>query len=200
MKLGKMKYRGLAVFDIDGVLADFEERFCESFGDGYRHIYSLEARYPSVDPQLVEEFVNNPENYRDLTPIFGGNLLLTQVKLRGYYIVLMTSRPRTLKNVTVDWLKIYNVHYNELVFSRNKVETLREFAAMNASLPLKLFVDDSVSTLERVKKEYPIGSVVCLAWGQPWNEGYYPRLRYNEEAMKVEANVGNGKWKWIWEK
>ena len=196
----KMKYRGLAVMDIDGVLCDFETEFCEAFGYDNRNLYSLEARYPKTDPDLVKEFVNNPENYRNASPIFGGNLLLNQLKSRGYYVLLLTSRPRMLKKVTIDWLKKYNIHYSELYFAQNKVEAMRDWHSINRELKLQIFVDDAVSTLKSVALDYPIGSVAFLAWGQPWNEGYYPRLRYNEDTFQVEANMGNDEWKWIWEK
>jgi len=195
-----MKFRGLAVFDIDGVLADFEERMCEAFGYDNREMYRLEDRYPELDRGLIEEFSNSPENYRDLTPIFGGILLFTQIKLRGYYCVLATSRPRTLKSVTVDWLNRYNVRYEELIFTGNKVETIKDIESINADLSLKFSIDDSVSVLEKVQNVY-MNSVPVLAWGQAWNQGYYPRLRYNENRMKIEAQVGEGSnWKWIWEK
>ena len=47
MKLGKMRYRGTIAVDIDGVLADFEKKFCEDFGEDNRHLYSFYGRYPN---------------------------------------------------------------------------------------------------------------------------------------------------------
>ena len=193
------KYRGLAVLDIDGVLADFEEGFCEAFGYSNRDLYSLEERYPDADQGLLKEFVENPLNYKDLAPIFGGVLLLNQLYSRGYYILLMTSRRKELKTVTFDWLKKYNIPFQELYFSCNKQEGINDFLALHGNLELQIFVDDSVSTLRAVERG-AADRVPFLAWGQPWKEGYYPRLRYNESAFKVEANVGDGTWKWIWEK
>lgn len=188
-----MKKQKVAIFDVDGVLANFEEAFCEAFGNKNRHLYSLSARYPEVDPDLIKEWVNDEENYRHLNPIFGGITLLNQVKARGFRIVLLSSRPRHLEKVTNDWLHLYNVpHDNCFLVGRDftKAEWMRDTKG------LQLFVDDSVSELVEMKEMFP--ETICLAWAQPWNDGYFPRAIYDKENMKIMVNMGDNVWKWIW--
>ena len=179
MKLGKMKYRGTIMVDIDGVISDFEGKFCEDFGNNNRHLYSFEGRYPEIDPELIREYVGNPENYVDLAPIFGGLLFCRQAHLRGWYVLLMTSRDKKLREVTKSWLSKYSVVYHELLFSRNKREAVADFDALHPEYPVSIVVDDSVSVLNSMPKKY------CVAWWQIWNKGYYPHMSYSEADMKL---------------
>ena len=171
MKLGKMKYRGTIAVDIDGVLADFEKKFCEDFGTDNRHMYSLEARYPDLDPELIREYVDNPENYTDLEPIFGGLLFIRQAAHRGWYILLVTSRGKHLQEVTRNWLDSYGAQYHEIMFSKKKYESIRDWDRINPDKPVAIVVDDSVSVLESMPEKY------CVAWDSLWNIEFYPRIR-----------------------
>lgn len=179
MKLGKMKYRGTIAVDMDGVLSDFEEKFCEGFGTSNRHLYSLEERYPEVDPTLIREFVANPENYKDLAPIFGGLLFTRQAHSRGWYILIVTSRDKSLREITRNWLARYGVVYNEIMFAKNKKEAIADYDAINPTRKVKIVVDDSVSVLNSMPDKY------CVAWAQEWNIGYYPNLYYDHKQMKI---------------
>lgn len=183
MKLGKMLYRGTIAVDIDGVLANFEGKFCEDFGDENRHLYSLEDRYPQLDPQLIREYVSNPENYRDLEPIFGGALFCHQAKQRGWKVLLLTSRGRATKEVTVSWLKKYSIEYDDLFFAKNKLDGLEDYNALNPTQKVSVVVDDSPNVLNELYPYY-----YTVAWSQPWNNN--PRCGhglswYDFENMKI---------------
>lgn len=179
MKMPKIKYRGTIMVDIDGVIADFEGKFCEDFGDDNRHLSKLESRYPNLDPGLIREYVGNQENYVDLAPIFGGLLFCRQAYQRGWYVLLMTSRDKKLREVTKSWLSKYSVVYHELVFSRNKREAVADFDALHPEYPVRIVVDDSVSVLESMPEKY------CVAWQQEWNLDYYPAMKYSSTSMKI---------------
>lgn len=185
MKLGKMKYRGTICCDIDGVIADFEGKFCEDFGNDNRHLYELESRYPNLDPELIREYVGNQENYVDLAPIFGGILFCRQAHQRGWYVLLMTSRDKKLREVTKSWLSNYSVVYHELVFSRNKREAVADFDALHPEYPVSIVVDDSVSVLNSMPEKY------CVAWWQLWNDGYCPCMNYSPMDMKLMLRTSN---------
>jgi len=179
MKMGKMKYRGTIVVDIDGVIADFESQFCNAFVHENRDMYSLEDRYPKTDPELIREYVANPENYKDLAPIFGGLLFCRQAYQRGWYVVLMTSRGKHLQEVTRNWLAMYGAVYHELQFTSDKREAILDFDRLHPDYPVKIVVDDSVSVLNSIPEKY------CVAWEQPWNEKFYPSMRYSESKMQL---------------
>lgn len=179
MKFGKMVYRGTIAVDIDGVLADFEGKFCEDFGYKNRHIYKLGDRYPDLDRDLILEYVQNPSNYVDLAPIFGGLLFTRQAHTRGWYILLVTARDRSLREVTKNWLAKYSVVYHELYFAKNKREAIQDFDALNPTRKVAIVVDDSVSVLESMPEKYGI------SWWQEWNIGYHPSMWYESGKMKL---------------
>ena len=196
------KYTATAVLDVDGVLADFESAACEAFGYKNRHLYDFSQRYPQYDPGLIEEWVNLEDNYHNLSPIFGGILLFQQLKSKGFYTILMTSRGEHLRAVTESWLRLYNLKPDNLIFEKDKanlIYELNEEADVVFGRPnITLFVDDSVSQLQAVKKLNP--SVTCLAWGQEWNTEWFPRLRYEGVNYLIQANIGDGNWKDMWSK
>lgn len=179
MKMGKMKYRGTIVVDIDGVLADFESKFCEDFGNKNREMYKLETRYPYTDPELIKEYVNNPENYKDLAPIFGGLLFIRQAAYRGWNVTLVTSRGIHMREVTRNWLSKYGAVYHDLIFSSDKRETVLSLDRVYPYRPVAIVVDDSLEVLRSIPEKY------CVAWEQPWNEVFYPSMRYDEDRMKL---------------
>ncbi len=196
--MGQTKKQKVVIFDCDGVLADFEEAFCEAFGNKNRHLYDLTKRYPEVDRDLILEWVNDEENYRHLNPIFGGITLLNQLKSRGYIIGLVTARPNSLRKLTIEWLRLYNIDYDFLdTGATHKAELLNDFYQHSDS-EISMVIDDSDDILIKTKKLLP--NTVCLSWAQPWNDGYFPRAIYDREKMKIMVDMGDGNWKWIWSK
>jgi predicted methyltransferase len=190
-------YRGSVVFDIDGVLADFEGAFCQTFGEYNRHLYGLEQRFPENLSKSIQNFVESPESYTDLSPIFGGIVTLNQFKQRGYHILIVTGRDKSLRGVTRKWLSRYNVHYNDLYFSNNKLESIKDFQHVRSNLKVQYIIDDSVEVLDTVSDGL---GIPALAWEQEWNKHYTPRIRYDQELMKVVGTKDGTNWYPIWEK
>lgn len=167
-------------FDLDGCIFDFEYDFCTKFGTNNRHLSNLEERYPEVDPELIQEFVDSPETYKDLLPIFGGITFVRIAQSLGFGIIFLTSRPEKAFKVTRQALKYYELNYNNLVFTKDKAEFVEKFNTVG-NLKIRMMVDDIPANLEKL----PSG-VVGMCWEQPWNVGKYPRARYNATKMVVE--------------
>lgn len=196
MKIRQL-YRGSVVFDIDGVLADFEGAFCQTFGDNNRHLYSLEQRFPENLTKSVYNFIVSLESYTDLSPIFGGIVALNQFRQRGYHILIVTGRDKSLRDVTKKWLSRYNVHYNQLYFAKNKLEAIKDFEFVHPNLKVQYIIDDSVEVLDTVSDGL---GIPALAWEQEWNRHYFPKIRYDQELMKVVGTENGTSWYPIWEK
>lgn len=175
------KYNKTLAIDIDGVLADFEGEFCDRFGTDNRWYADLPSRYPRVDPELIDEFINSPATYKDLAPIFGGVLLVNQARERGWYILLLTSRPEYLAEITRIWLEGYRVEYNDLWFTDDKQASVAKHNRLYPGRRIWCQIDDIVTNLGK--------SPVGVAWEQPWNTGYYPRASYNEKTMEIDLNL-----------
>ncbi len=178
-------YKGTVFMDMDGVMADFEGGFCDAFGYDNRNLSNLADRYPNVPKDLIDEFVSTRENYESLLPIFGGAVLLPSIlKQRGHYVVILTSRPKHLAEVTKEWLEGYSIEYNEIWYASKKGIAIQEFNEMYPGRKGFLLIDDIVSNFRNL----PDG-VQQLVWEQPWNEGYFPRMRYNDEKMRLEVKT-----------
>ena len=192
----KRNYKYTIAVDIDGVLADFEGEFLDRFGYANRHMNSLSARYPETDVELIKEFVNSPSTYERALPIFGGLVaLLGGAKANGFYVLLITSRPKHLAEVTKEWLEGYEAQYDEIWFSQAKSVAIQEYNEMYPHRKIILLVDDIIENV----LELPEGTT-GVVWEQPWNDGYYPRARYSEELMRVEIKpTETSDWKSFWE-
>lgn len=190
-------YRGSVVFDIDGVLADFEGAFCQTFGDNNRHMYNLMDRFPRNLSESILNFIESPESYSDLSPIFGGIVALNQFKQRGYHILIVTGRDKSLREVTRKWLYRYHVRYNDLYFSKNKLEAIKDFQHVHPNLKVQYIIDDYVPVLDTVSRGL---GIPALAWEQEWNSGYFPRIKYDQKLMKVVGTENGTNWYPIWEK
>jgi len=180
------KVKQYAVVDIDGCLADFEGEFCERFGSENRHLVDLRWRYPNISPDLIDEFIESPETYRDLVPIFGGLYLVSSFRKAGYGIILMTSKPPAAYKVTEHWLKSYYIFHDELIFTKDKRTAIDIWNKSHQDGNISIMVDDLLINFSLVP-----GNVNQYLWDQPWNSNgtinqQVPRLRYNEENMRLE--------------
>jgi hypothetical protein len=79
------------------------------------------------------------------------------------------------------WLESYDVQYNELWFSRNKGLDIQDFNRMYPSRPVLALIDDIPANFDQLTD-----GVIGIAWDQQWNQGYFPRMQYNEERMQIE--------------
>ena len=173
-------YRGIVVFDLDGVLADFDGAFCDAFGYDRREEYHLRKRYPE-HADTVSEWVNEPKNYIDLAPIFGGVVWMNQCIGAGYYVAIVTARHINLPIITEAWLDKYNIRPHTIVHATNKPNAINDLSE-NLNLPVILFVDDSIENLKQVGEE--IGCE-CAAWASPWNVDWRPLAWYDPDRMAV---------------
>jgi phosphoglycolate phosphatase-like HAD superfamily hydrolase len=185
------------VFDIDGVLADFEGSFVENFGAENREWVDLIKRYPSLD-DIIDPFIQDPDTYADLNPIFGGILLLHQALERGFQVVIMTSRPRSSWRVTEEWLVKYRIQYNEIIFTSDKTGAITNYNQTHQDKVVVL-VDDLRPNVETLPK-----GVRGLLWEQPWNSNINltqnnPLVRYNWDTFQVEVKTDiMSTWKPFW--
>jgi len=190
----KTRYNKTIVLDIDGVIANFEEEFCERFGCENRHLYNLEQRYPD-QADLINEFVNAESTYEHLVPIFGGTLLTRQAYYSDWYVLLMTSRPRHLAQITKEWLEGFHIPYHEMWFANQKAAAIEDYNKMYPRRQAIRFVDDSPKAAVEVSRVY---GMITYVYDQPWNQDVFPRVRYNENDMRLECRGAATPWFDLW--
>lgn len=105
------RYKGLAFFDIDGVLSN------------------CEWRLPFVENNDLDGFYA-PENIIKDEPIWQGIDLLNLFRQQGYKILITSARRESCREATMEWLKRYGVDFidPEDIYLRADKDHRRAFA------------------------------------------------------------------------
>ena len=169
--------KSFVVFDIDGVLADFEgdlvSKLVDTFGisgKANRHFYEMEDRFYGRNDILdtAEYFMDYPPFYRSIEPIYSAIQFAKDLMQSGLGVMYLTSRPRGTEAFTRMWLQKHTWNYSGsmgVFFAENKADFL-------ADIDVEFVVEDSPAHIQALKNAGK--SVFC--WSQPWNEGIFPRL------------------------
>lgn len=185
------------VLDIDGVLADFEGSFCESFGKDKRHLVKLDARYPNKSKEIIE-FVQDPNTYTDLRVLPLGRQIALWINKRGYRIEMVSSRPHSAFKITLHWLTSNGIPFDSIYVddSEPKVGEIEQINPIFA-------IDDLGEVAEKLAK---VGIPTILI-SQPWNQLFirkYPRIskfrqflyRFQQisgDAYDTQESIGSGR-------
>lgn len=143
----------LAVFDIDGVLADVTHRLAHVTG-GHRDWPAFFAA-AAADPALLP-----------------GIAMVHQAQDAGRLVVYLSGRPEHLRATTLEWLRDNGLPPAELVLRPDgdhspavsfKLARLREIAT---TFVIALLVDDDEQVVTAVRRHDPplVGSVVLADW------------------------------------
>lgn len=158
------------VVDVDGVLADFEGSFCETFGYERRELVSLESRYPEHARKIVE-FINDPFVYKALKPLQIGLDIINYLNELYMDIHIVTGRPFGTEGVTRRWLDTHNIKFHSLTVDKSKTGRI-------ALLKPLFAVDDLFSVHNAL-----LGSKVpVILVSHPWNN-------YKGEDLRRISNL-----------
>lgn len=118
------------VFDIDGVILDFVSAFCEVCrANGYDLTYRAITQYHmgrvlGIHGEEFKRLLSLTHNSGLIEPYSGAVAGLADVRAEGSVITLVTGRPESVRETTVETLLHAGVAYDQLAFSRpgRKVE------------------------------------------------------------------------------
>lgn len=170
--------------DIDGVLAEYAEAFCDwvwlkhmAVGAG-----AITPRHPDVNTlNLAEvlglsgaEYIQLKREWREsgmkahLPVVEGAKEFLSTLKEAGYTIVLLSARPykehKRIFSDTMEWLNTNGLEHDAILFDEHKNERLlREYGAER----IEFFVEDN---LEQANAIASCGVNVYLL-DKPYNRG-----------------------------
>jgi len=168
----------LVAMDIDGVLADFENKLVNVLWSEFdypaankRHLFSLEARFKD-HPEILSRallYVNTPNFYRKLEPIQPMIEFVDELVELGFGVMFLTSRPSTHEEVTRRWLERNLANYKKTTGLFVGVENKADFLL---DVMPDFLVDDNPAEILRCKQ---VG-VPGLCYEQVWNLGVFPRI------------------------
>lgn len=144
--------------DIDGVITDetggyerniWHHYLCDYLGkevNKKEDIYNIYHAY-DIEKSVIDNFLkNNLENiYKDLIPLKGAQKVLKNLKNKKFDIILISAREEKYREVTSRWLSYYNIKYDKLVLSKDKVPYAKKEG-------IELFIEDDQSNAEDFKK------------------------------------------------
>lgn len=145
--------RDVAVFDVDGVLADVSHR---------RHF--IEGR---------RDWAGFFAAARDDTPLAPGIELARAARDKGLHLVYLSGRPEHLRQVTLEWLQQHGVPDGELLLRPERDRSpatglkLRLLRRLGRTARIVFFVDDDSDVVHAVRQTKPAvvqGECVVADW------------------------------------
>jgi phosphoglycolate phosphatase-like HAD superfamily hydrolase len=150
---GNVPLADVAVFDVDGVLADVSHR---------RHFISGRRNWPAFFAAA-----------RDDAPLATGIELVRAAHDRGLQLVYLSGRPERLRAVTIDWCRQHAVPEGQLLLRPDRDRSpatdlkLRLLRQLTAAHPIVFFVDDDTEVVDAVRQADPAlvhGECVVADW------------------------------------
>ncbi len=176
-------------FDLDEVVVDLTNPLAELTNKHYNlklsqesfRIYNFKTNIytgnPKINKEIIEfliQYANDAEFQFKSKPYVGSVETINYLKGLGHTIYFITSRPVENTNLTEEWLRKYNIPYDELIVLGHGVEK----GPIGKSNRLDFFLDDRISHLESMLKYKRNWSVGLFIIDRPWN-------RYSEEFNRV---------------
>lgn len=181
------------VFDIDGVLADFEGRLVEALvaefgglGSLNRHMFSLKERFKN-HPKVLQralQYVDDPNFYYGIERNSAACDFAADFMEDGFGVMYVTSRPRTHEAFTRRWLQKNTVGYGKSLGLFCGISNKADFLG---DVPVQFLIEDNPEEITRCK-----GLLIpVINWWQPWNSEHFPRLFESESEIMVQQSEDN---------
>tara|TARA_A100001011_G_scaffold380815_1_gene448580 strand:- start:2708 stop:3628 length:921 start_codon:yes stop_codon:yes gene_type:complete len=169
----------VVIVDMDDVLTEFRQGFADWLGENYNleiDVYSKEYYFITalnkldLNPEAVfYEFVNKG-GFRNLDVVDGSIEMLDNLKKQGYWIQLLTARPKENLKCFYDtfyWLKNNSISFDAVDFSTEKFRWCARSKYYDKD-KIVAAIDDAPKHIV----DYAKHGIVC----------YYPRKNYNLEV------------------
>ena len=173
----------VAVFDIDGVVADTGKAIIEiiqkDLGKSWIALEDITEYDINKLSWLSEEEVkylvicfNQPEFYLSLSPLDGAQKAIQTLKDADWKIIFLTARPKFLYNVTYYWLKFHNFPFDELIICQ-ALEKPKYCERLNQSV----LIEDRPDIINEIARRHP--HIRLFVFNQPWNKNVKVGIRVN---------------------
>ena len=166
---GAAERTDVAVFDVDGVLADVTHR---------RHFIEGRRNWPAFFAAAADD-----------TPLATGIELARAAGERGLDLVYLSGRPEHLRAVTVEWLRDHDVPDGQLLLRPQRDRSpatdlkLRLLRRLTTTRRIVFFVDDDTDVVDAVRSANPTlvhGECVVADW-QPGGARARRALRHAQQ-------------------
>ena len=155
-KLNEKKWNGgpVAIIDMDDVIAEFRQTFAYWLEEKYKisidvgsdeYYFISELSTLDVNPEKVFENFMLDGGFEKLPTVQWAKEFLTLLRKKGYWIQLLTARPKEKLNCLYDtfsWLKINDIPFDRIDFSTEKFRWCAKSEYYDSGA-IKFAIDDS---------------------------------------------------------
>lgn len=193
-------------FDLDEVIAQMAQRALDHLNEVFECEYSFNAlrsfqfncntfsEVPEEQDAAIDCLMWAIEDHYSIInvkPYEDAVKSLRMFKKQGHKIIIVTKRPKNLKDVTHDWMHKNNVPYDKLILTDHAPKS-----SVIGNLKLDCFVDDLESNLIDLYKAQSRWKKGLLLMTRPWNENnpidVYKFTRVNNWVdIKNKLSIGN---------
>jgi uncharacterized HAD superfamily protein len=171
-------------FDIDGVVADIPQTMIDHVNEKYglNHTVDILIHHDISKNRYVEDEELNTEIIQSIRDnIFGSDDALLNVEpypdavgtlisfKRRHNVYFITSRSRDTKDVTIGWLRKFNLPFDAVHFMGASRDVKSSKGMMGRSLNLDFYVDDQNKHLEEMYKYKARWYKSPALFERPWN-------------------------------
>jgi uncharacterized HAD superfamily protein len=189
-------------FDLDSVICDCDKFIDDLLKDKFNLYLDWDNDFICYDfmknPHLTKyiaeyltESIDNGTMFINSKPygdVCGG---LDLLKKEDLCIDIITSRPHDKENITINWLKKYNITYDDIYFSK-----CRNKRYLVCDLNMKAFVDDRFDILNMMLEECGSLPYGLMVMDHPWNRKFHnehvDRVYSFMEACETIVKYKNG--------
>lgn len=112
--------------------------------------------------QIFRQF--NTGRLRDAKLMPGAAETISQLAKDGWNIFICTARTKSTEAITIDQLSEYGIYYDELIFTKDKVQYANRLDA---------FIDDNGNTATAMAE----AGITSILFDHPWNKTFNVPLR-----------------------
>ena len=177
--------------DIDGVIVDADTQFRKYMKKLFKRdfprskvkCYKYEEcfEFTEYEFETLYSLFSDEDLWMGMRPVNGAANAL-KILSKENNLIIITSRPLKVKEVTIKWLKKYNIPYNEIHFALDKKDQLAD----KLEYQFDYFLEDHPNFAIKLAD---LGMEVLL-FSYPWNKSVnrHPKIRRVsgwDEALKI---------------
>ena len=173
------------VLDIDDTVTDFVSHLCHIHNTRNKTQYCREDLLEWRMPQELKDTFKKYEEYLYVSAPALPRVKdkISQLKKKGYGILLMTARDEDFRKQTEFNLDLNGIQYDELFFNKNKALKINR---LSEEYDIVIFADDKVSTVNKVKERTDVKKVYIINMPSNKNSELLPGIVRINNLNEIE--------------
>ncbi len=179
-------YKPAIGIDIDGIIGDSDKTFRKyinkKFGFTLKRSDITKFMYEDIlliPKSKMKEFwkeFTEKKLWKEIPLLPNAKTAINYLKDK-YYIVIITARPETIKDMTIEWLSENGIYYDKLFFVNEEKGESKLNKIFRANINLRFHIEDRVE----FALEFANEKIKVLLFDYPWNRDI--KKKYDPEYL-----------------